>query len=159
MNKAYIYGWKKRTDGPPGHTEFSFTSTAGEAFCWETRQEAEIDCQLFNRFGVWVETAKGGRHLCENFQVEELTGRDLFVISGVAPFCKIRYYGVVCGACGKKLKIGECRANAAMPDFDLRTEIGWVCSRCGFISHYEQGCLTVFDKPEGVASLAPALHR
>lgn len=67
-----------------------------------------------------------------------------------------KYYGVACGGCGRNLSISRCPSETAFPEFDLgTTEIVWKCSVCGFESRYQQGCLIVFDEPQGSAFIAP----
>jgi hypothetical protein len=68
-------------------------------------------------------------------------------------------YGIECGSCGKKLRIGRVRNNTK-PDIELARDM-WMCSEGGHKSYYSQSSLIEFDAAEsqGFAVIAPLQTR
>lgn len=59
----------------------------------------------------------------------------------------------------RNLGIEICPADDSIPDVNLDTEFGWVCSSCGHIAESGQDSLIVFEKVEGLAFVADGHKR
>lgn len=85
MRKGYLARWKRR-EKPEDHvTDYWFAFSPEKAATWETRQDAENDCTIFDRFGIDILSVDGGTYLCRRFIVEEL-GPQSFTVCCEAPF-------------------------------------------------------------------------
>lgn len=85
MRKGYFARWKRR-EKPEDHvTDYWFAFSPEKAATWETRQDAENDCTIFNRFGIDILSVDGGTYLCRRFIVEELSPQS-FAVCCEAPF-------------------------------------------------------------------------
>lgn len=86
IRKAYIDSWKKRVKPEERDiTDYTFDYRPERALHWDTRQDAENDCVLFNRWGIVIDLAGGGKHVCKSFKVEELASGE-FAVFCEAPF-------------------------------------------------------------------------
>jgi hypothetical protein len=65
--------------------DYFFTSNPEGARYWETREEAEGVCKLFENRAIMIPSATGGEHRCTGFEVEELSP-ETFVVFCFAPF-------------------------------------------------------------------------
>lgn len=83
--KRYIGGWRFR-EHPENHVvDYSFESDPDKAAYWQTREEAERDCLIFENHNIVIPAVHGGSHVCSGFKVEECApGR--FVVYCMAPF-------------------------------------------------------------------------
>jgi hypothetical protein len=52
MRKGYLARWKRREKPENCVTDYWFSFSPEKAAIWETTQEAEKDCAIFNRFGI-----------------------------------------------------------------------------------------------------------
>jgi hypothetical protein len=96
MLKAYISHWKRREKPEERHiVDFWVTTDPKKAAPYETKQEAENDCVLFERFPILIASSEGGTHTCTGWKVEELAPKE-FVVFCVAPF--------IIGARGESVK-------------------------------------------------------
>jgi hypothetical protein len=84
MLKGYIGRWRKR-ENDQRIMDYCFTSRPENAASWDTRQEAENDCILFNRNRIVIPSSEGGTYVCHDFKAEE-RAPDEFVIFCIAPF-------------------------------------------------------------------------
>ncbi len=90
IRKGYLCRWKKREKPEDQITDYWFCFKPEGAAYWETRQDAENDCtSIYNRCGIDIETANGGKYHCRKFLVEEFQPLG-FVVYCEAPFCVVR---------------------------------------------------------------------
>jgi hypothetical protein len=83
FSKGYITVWKRREDpGERDVADYGFDSRPDKAYRWDTKEAAESDCWLFNRFAIEIDSAQGGTHVCKGFEVEKLES------GGFAVFCE-----------------------------------------------------------------------
>jgi hypothetical protein len=86
MLKGYISRWKEREKPEErGKIDYWFTSRAAIAARWETREQAESNCVIFDHHHIVIPSAEGGTHVCGGFIVEERAPKE-FVVFCVAPF-------------------------------------------------------------------------
>jgi hypothetical protein len=52
------------------HPDYEFTKTAGPAWFWSTREQADRACQQISYDGISVELPLGSRAQCRDFCVE-----------------------------------------------------------------------------------------
>ena len=84
-HKGYISRWKQREKPHELIMDYWFTSNPESAAYWETKEEADGDCGLFERNKIEIPSAEGGTYICKGFKSEELRpGR--FVVFCEAPF-------------------------------------------------------------------------
>ena len=84
MLKGYIGAIKPR-ELPSDITDYSFTDDPASAAYWDSKEQAEIDCMIWNRNGIKIPSAQGGDYICKDFKSEEYRpGR--FVVFCEAPF-------------------------------------------------------------------------
>jgi hypothetical protein len=87
LSKAYIYRWQQREKPEQHTTDFWFSSKPEKAACWQTKEEAEADCKLFNLYSIKIVSADGGTYTCKGFRAEERNPGE-FVIFCEAPFVR-----------------------------------------------------------------------
>jgi hypothetical protein len=83
MLKDYIARWKAREKPEAQIIDYWFDSHPENAACWETREEAESDCVIFDRQRIAIPSAEGGIHICSGFKVEQRAPKEFVV------FCTI----------------------------------------------------------------------
>lgn len=85
MLKGYV-SREQRREKPDQHiVDYWFTSNPQSALYWETRGEAEAACYIYDRGGIMIPSAEGGKHHCTGFEVEELS-KNKFAVFCLAPF-------------------------------------------------------------------------
>ncbi len=92
-SKGYIVRWKRREKPEADTTDYWFDSRPEKAAYWETKEEAENDCVLFERHPIVLTLSGGSTHTCTGFRVEQRAPKE-FVIFCLAPF-KTRARGQV----------------------------------------------------------------
>src|ERR1700733_5486133 len=88
MIKAYVCRSEYRKEPPEERhiRDVLFCANIENAMHYETREEAESDCQMiYERGNIQIDTAVGWKHILKNFQVEERRPRE-FVIFCEGPF-------------------------------------------------------------------------
>lgn len=86
--KGYVSRWSDQ-NGPDGrYLEYCFTSNPESAATWEAKEEADIDCRLFDRQNIRVPSIWGGYHICSGFKTEERRLGE-FVVFCEAPFIPV----------------------------------------------------------------------
>lgn len=85
MLKGYIRASQIRRRPEKPLTDYSFDHRSEEGIRFETRQEAEASCVIFNGHRIEIPSSEGGKHICENFQVEERADGK-FVVFCLGPF-------------------------------------------------------------------------
>jgi hypothetical protein len=86
MSKGYITRWKLREKPEEqGKVDYLFDSHAENAASWETKEEAEADCIIFDHHRIVIPSAEGGTHICSGFKVEQRAEKE-FVVFCEAPF-------------------------------------------------------------------------
>lgn len=83
MLKSYIARWKAREKPEAQIIDYWFDSNPENAACWETKEEAEGDCVIFDRQRIAIPSAEGGTHICRGFKVEQRAPKQFVV------FCTI----------------------------------------------------------------------
>lgn len=84
MQKGYIRGLKLSRD-PKREDTFFFTANPNSAFYWQSREQAESECRMFDGYRIKIPSALGGTYICNKFKVEERKPGE-FVIFCEAPF-------------------------------------------------------------------------
>jgi hypothetical protein len=87
MTKAYISGWQPHDKPEEMKTDYSFTSNPESAHCWTSKEEALIECKIFDVASIKVEPAESGAFICKGFQAEERRPGE-FVIFCEGPFVR-----------------------------------------------------------------------
>jgi hypothetical protein len=64
-------------------TDVWFTSHIEDADCWLTREEAEAQCVMLERYEIKTQSADGGRHTCRGFQAEQRKPEEFVVCCDV----------------------------------------------------------------------------
>lgn len=84
--KGYLAKWMIR-DAPESHiTDYWFNANIENAAHWMTEEQAEIDCEIFNkRKQITIPCSKGGLHTITDFKVEKRAEGE-FVLVADAPF-------------------------------------------------------------------------
>jgi len=85
MLKGYVSRWKPREKPEENVIDYWFDSRPEKGACWETRQDAENDCVIFNYHLIEIPSSKGGKHICKDFKVEQRAPNE-FVVFCFAPF-------------------------------------------------------------------------
>lgn len=86
MPKAYVIGYRSRSwPDEAGKVDVDFAARLEKAYCWETRNIAEMECATLDRFCVEVVSKAGRKHTCTGFKVDEWASGK-FVI-----FCEIPF--------------------------------------------------------------------
>jgi hypothetical protein len=83
MLRAYINRWKEREKPEESCIDYWFASDAEKACGWDTREEAERNCAIFNGHRISVRLARGGTHVCSDFKVEQRALNEFVV------FCEV----------------------------------------------------------------------
>jgi hypothetical protein len=64
MLKGYVTWWKARERREEQRMiDVGFDPRPENAACWDTREQAEGECQLLNSFNIAIPSAEGGSHL------------------------------------------------------------------------------------------------
>ena|SRR6266446_2425574 len=84
MLKGYVSRWKAREKPEEHITDYWFDSDPQKAICWDTREEAESDCVIFDN-RIVIPTAEAGIHICSGFKAEERAPNE-FVVFLYGPF-------------------------------------------------------------------------
>jgi hypothetical protein len=85
--KGYVHHWKVDDSPDKRGIDYSFDSDAESVAVWASKEEADIDCRLFDRQNIRIPSALGGYHVCSNFRSEERRPGE-FVIFCEAPFIR-----------------------------------------------------------------------
>jgi hypothetical protein len=85
--KGYVHHWIVNGTAVGSKIEYSFDSSAEKVATWTSKDEADIDCRLFNRQNIQIPSALGGYHVCSDFRSEERRSGE-FVIFCEAPFIR-----------------------------------------------------------------------
>lgn len=86
MPTAYINRWKERQQPHEQHIiDYWFTSDPAKAASWETKEEAESNCTIFDHHRIEVPLAEGGTHICGEFKAEQRAPGE-FVVFCLGPF-------------------------------------------------------------------------
>lgn len=86
MLKGYIRGWKERERCEERHlVDYFFDSHAENAATWESEQEAQNDCVIFERHQIVIPSSQGGTHVLSGFKVEQRADGN-FVVFCMGPF-------------------------------------------------------------------------
>jgi hypothetical protein len=83
MPKGYIQGSKPQNKSLL--IDYWFGSNPQKAAVWMTREEADIDCGIFDRHKIQIPTIWGGIHTCSGFKSEERKPGE-FIVFCEAPF-------------------------------------------------------------------------
>jgi hypothetical protein len=83
--KGYVQGWRETEKPRPYFLDYWFDSRPDEAAVWKTKEEADIDCRLFDRHRIEIPASWGGNHICSGFKSEERKPGE-FVVFCEAPF-------------------------------------------------------------------------
>lgn len=78
MPKAYIHSWKEREPPEEAFLDYVIAPDAENACGWETKEEAERNCKVFDGHRIKVQLTNG-QYVCSGFKVEERTP-DSFVV-------------------------------------------------------------------------------
>jgi|SRR6266478_1298134 len=87
MRKGYVYRESWREEGEKKIADYWFDSNPQSALFWDTREEAETACTIFENRTIMIPSADGGEYRCTGFTIEELG--DKFVVFCHAPFIPI----------------------------------------------------------------------
>ncbi len=85
IRKGYVQSWLQREKAEPNVIDCLFTSNPEKAARWTTKEEAEAECALLDRFSIEIPSAEGGKYVCKGFRAEEWKPNE-FVIFCLAPF-------------------------------------------------------------------------
>jgi hypothetical protein len=91
--KGYVHHWEIKESARDRGLEYSFDSDADCVAVWASKEEADIDCRLFNRQNICIPSALGGFHMCSDFRSEERRPGE-FVVFCEAPFIRKASAGV-----------------------------------------------------------------
>jgi hypothetical protein len=81
MRKGYIHKYELSKE-PGTRSTFWFDSRPENAWVWESKEEAESVCRLFDSYPLEIPSGLGGTHICRNFTIEERKS------GGFTIFCK-----------------------------------------------------------------------
>lgn len=81
--KGYVTRLEKTKT--PFKMDWVFGHRAESAMIWESREDAEVDCAVYNNSNVEIPSSLGETHICRNFTVEEMSPGK-FAIFCEAPF-------------------------------------------------------------------------
>jgi hypothetical protein len=85
MRKGYICREERRENTEEFILDYSFDSKPENAMFWETREEAEGACIIFNDRVIMVPSGEGGKYRCTDFKVEQRKPNE-FIVFCEAPF-------------------------------------------------------------------------
>jgi hypothetical protein len=85
--KGYVHHWDLKETAQERDLEYSFDSSNEDVATWASKEEAEIDCRLFDRQNIRIPSALGGYHICSGFKCEERSP-GTFVVYCEAPFIR-----------------------------------------------------------------------
>lgn len=86
MAKGYVSREELRKERDnPRITDYWFTSNPKSALHWESKEEADCGCRIFEQSNIEIPSAHGGLHVCRGFKSEELRPGH-FVVFRDAPF-------------------------------------------------------------------------
>ena len=86
MSKEYVIWYKFRTVPEERYrVDVWFSPYPDKAMYWDTRAQAEADCDLFERWQIEIPSSQGGTHVCVGFRVEQRTANE-FVVCCDGPF-------------------------------------------------------------------------
>jgi hypothetical protein len=89
MAKGYIHRWQPREDYSKSLiTDVWFDSRPEYGAIWDTKEEAEIDCRLFDSYSITIPSTQGDNYTCKQFTVEARKSGG-FVIFCDAPFISV----------------------------------------------------------------------
>jgi hypothetical protein len=91
--KGYVSREAPRAEPEQRVMDYDFTSKPGNALFWDTKEEAEVVCKIFNDRAILIPSSGGGKHRCAGFQVEE-SEPGKFVVFCDAPFIPQQSVGV-----------------------------------------------------------------
>jgi hypothetical protein len=82
-----IKGYVRRMEYPKksNKVNFWFCAHPENAMFWETREEAETACKIFDRYSIEIPSALGGTYICRPFKIEEWESAK-FLVFCEAPF-------------------------------------------------------------------------
>lgn len=85
--KGYVqrWEWRKTSEDDGNMLDYWFTANSEEAAVWKTKEEADLDCTLFDRRAIEIPSSVGGKHICRGFRSEERKPGE-FVVFCDAPF-------------------------------------------------------------------------
>jgi hypothetical protein len=83
MAKGYIRRMEHRKKS--NKVDFSFCANPETAMFWETKEEAEMNCKIFDHNSIEIPSALGGIHVCKHFRTEQAESGK-FVVYCEAPF-------------------------------------------------------------------------
>jgi hypothetical protein len=85
--KGYVHHWEIKEAAQERGIEYSFDSSDERVATWVSKEEAEIDCRLFDHQHIRIPSALGGHHICSSFKCEERRPGE-FVVYCEAPFIR-----------------------------------------------------------------------
>ncbi len=85
MLKAYVQSWELLKEPEGNKIDYWFCSRPEDAAAWESQQEANNDCVLFDRHHIVVSSSQGGTFICRDFRTEERAPGE-FVVYCTGPF-------------------------------------------------------------------------
>jgi hypothetical protein len=68
MQKRYIHSWREESGQPK--SEYSFCLDPEQAAVCKAKEQAEIECRIFNLIEIRVPSALNATQIC-NFKIEE----------------------------------------------------------------------------------------
>jgi len=84
-SKGYVSRWKQREKPEDQIVDYWFTSEPNNAVQWETKEQADIECQILNYQRIEIPSSQGGTHVCGDFRSEKFRPGS-FVAFCEAPF-------------------------------------------------------------------------
>ena len=85
--QGYVRCWEL-VEKPEGRSlDYAFTSDSKAAATWPSKDEADIDCRLFDRQHIRIPSSLGGFHICSGFKSEERPDGK-FIVYCEAPFIR-----------------------------------------------------------------------
>jgi hypothetical protein len=83
--KGYVSRETPRAEPEQHLMDYDFTSNPASALFWDSKEEAEVACKIFNDRAILIPSSRGGKHRCADFQVEQFEPGK-FVVFCDAPF-------------------------------------------------------------------------
>jgi hypothetical protein len=83
MPKAYIHSWKEREAPEESRLDYFIAPDAEKACGWDTKEEAERSCRVFDGHRIKVQLANGAEYVCCGFKVEQRATNSFVVFCGL----------------------------------------------------------------------------
>jgi len=85
MLKGYVSNEGPQQEPEKHSMDYQFESDPTKAMFWNTKEEAEAACTIFDSRSIVIPSSEGGKYRCTNFRVEQRKP-DEFIVFCEAPF-------------------------------------------------------------------------